>query len=135
MMKILSTAAMLAVVSVAAFAQQSTPASVLTVIPATSVSVTNWYKKSVYDPSDSKIGDINDVLIDKSGRVTALIIGVGGFLGIGDKDVAVPADAVKVTSKDNKKYYLVMNSTKDSLKNAPGFKYDTELSTWVPEKK
>jgi hypothetical protein len=57
MIKILSTAAMLAVVSVAAFAQQSTPASVLTVIPATSVSVTNWYKKSVYDPSDSK-GDV-----------------------------------------------------------------------------
>jgi sporulation protein YlmC with PRC-barrel domain len=40
--------------------------------------VTNFYKQNVYDPSDNKIGEVDDVLIDKEGRVTALIIGVGG---------------------------------------------------------
>ena len=55
----------------------------------------------------------------------ALIVGVGGFLGAGEKDVAVPFEAVHPTMKD-KKWWLVMNTTKDSLKSAAGFKYDSE---------
>jgi hypothetical protein len=54
----------------------------------------------------------------------ALIVGVGGFLGAGEKDVAVPFDAVHPTMKD-KKWWRVMTTTKDSLKSAPGFKYDS----------
>jgi hypothetical protein len=37
--------------------------------------ITHWYKQSVYDPQDSKIGEIIDVLIDRDGKATALIIG------------------------------------------------------------
>ena len=74
-----------------------------------------------------------DVLVDKSGRVSSLIIGVGGFLGAGEKDVAVPFDAVQITNKNNNKWYLVMNTTKDELKTAPGFKYDRDSTTWVPD--
>jgi sporulation protein YlmC with PRC-barrel domain len=110
-------------------------AQVQTTIPANSVTVTNWYKQSVYDPSDSKIGEIMDVLLDKAGKVTALIVGVGGFLGAGEKDVAVPFEAIQITNKNNNKWYLVMNSTKDSLKAAPGFKYDRDTTSWVPDKK
>src|SRR3954469_15707062 len=73
-------------------------------IPGESATVTHWYKQNVYDPNDSKIGEIMDVLIDKTGKVTGLIIGVGGFLGMGEKDVAVPFDAVKVTSEDNNSF-------------------------------
>jgi sporulation protein YlmC with PRC-barrel domain len=105
----------------------------MTSIPSDSATVTHWYKQSVYDPSDSKIGEIMDVLIDKGGKVTALIVGVGGFLGMGEKDVAVPFDAVKATTKDNNKWYLVMNSSKDALKSAKGFKYDRNAMTWMPE--
>jgi PRC-barrel domain len=65
-----------------------------------------------------------DVLVDQSGKATALIIGVGGFLGAGEKDVAVPFNAVQFTNKNNNKWYLVMNATKDALKDAKGFKYD-----------
>jgi PRC-barrel domain len=61
-----------------------------------------------------------------------LIVGVGGFLGAGEKDVAVPFSAVKHTMK-NQKIYLTMDTTKDALKSAPGFKYDREKTTWVPE--
>jgi len=114
--------------------RQSGPAAqILTVIPANSVTVTHWYKQNVYDPGDNKIGEIMDVLVDREGKATALILGVGGFLGIGEKDVAVPFDAVQVTSKDNNKWYLVMNSTKDALKSAKGFKYDRNAMTWMPE--
>ena len=59
---------------------------------------------------------------------------MGGFLGVDEKDVAVPFDAVEPTMKD-KKMWLVMNTTKDSLKSAPGFKYDSNSTTWVPDHK
>ena len=97
------------------------------------MTVTHWYKQNVYDPSDNKIGEIMDVLVDRDGKVSALIIGVGGFLGMGEKDVAVPFNAVRATTKDNNKWYLVMNSTKDALKSAKGFKYDRNAMTWTPE--
>jgi len=108
-------------------------AQIMTSIPENSVTVTHWYKQNVYDPSDNKIGEIMDVLVDREGKATALIVGVGGFLGMGEKDVAVPFDAVQVTSKNNNKWYLVMNSTKDALKSAKGFKYDRNAMTWMPE--
>ena len=108
-------------------------AQIHTTLPADSVTVTHWYKQNVYDPADNKIGEIMDVLVDRDGKVTALIVGVGGFLGMGEKDVAVPFNLVRATTKDNNKYYLVMNSTKDSLKSAKGFKYDRNAMTWLPE--
>ena len=114
--------------------QGNVPAArISTSIPADSMTVTHWYKQSVYDPADNKSGEIMDVLVDREGKVTALIVGVGGFLGMGEKDVAVPFNAVQVTSKDNNKWYLVMNSTKDALKSAKGFKYDRDAMTWMPE--
>lgn len=113
--------------------QSSGPAvQILPTMPANSVTVTNWHKQNVYDPGDNKIGEIMDVLVDRDGKATALIIGVGGFLGMGEKDVAVPFNAVQVTTKDNKRY-LVMNTTKDALKGAKGFKYDRNATTWIPD--
>src|SRR5437879_10555773 len=59
--------------------QAGPPAQILASIPQNAMTVTHWYKQSVYDPSDNKIGEIMDVLVDRDGRVGALIIGVGGF--------------------------------------------------------
>ena len=70
-------------------------AQIHTNLPADSVTATHWYKQNVYDPSDNKIGEIMDVLVDRDGKVTALIVGVGGFLGMGEKDVAVPFNSVR----------------------------------------
>jgi sporulation protein YlmC with PRC-barrel domain len=109
-------------------------AAMSTTLPREAVTVTDWYKQNVYDPNETKIGDIKDVLVDKSGKIAALIVGVGGFLGAGEKDVAVPFEAVHPTMKD-KKWWLVMNTTKDNLKSAPGFKYDSNTTTWVPDTK
>lgn len=74
------------------------------------------------------------MLVDKSGKVTGLVIGVGGFLGAGEKDVIVPFTAVK-TEKKNDKWWLTLDQSKDDLKSAPGFKYHKASTTWVPEKK
>jgi sporulation protein YlmC with PRC-barrel domain len=131
MLKFACTTAFVAVIATAAFAEGTTQHA----IPANSFTVTDWYKQSVYDPKDTKIGEIMDVLVDKSGKVTSFIVGVGGFLGASEKDVSVPFDAVRITTKNDNKWYLVMNATKDDLKSASGFTYDKDSTTWMPDKK
>jgi sporulation protein YlmC with PRC-barrel domain len=138
-MKTIISAAVLAIsISTAAFAQQPAPATAgaaeAFIRQPAGTTVTNFYKQNVYDPSDSKIGDVDDVLIDKDGRVTAVIIGVGGFLGMGEKDVAVPFSSVRASEKNNK-WYLVLNTNKEALKAAPGFTYDKTKTAWVPAAK
>jgi sporulation protein YlmC with PRC-barrel domain len=104
----------------------------MTSIPPNSLTVTDWYKQNVYDSNNNKIGEIRDVLVSSDGKINALIVGVGGFVGAGEKDVAVNFDTVKKTTK-NDKVYLTMNASKDALKSAPGFKYDSQKTTWVPD--
>jgi len=48
----------------------------------------------VYGPDDKKVGDVTEVIVDKTGKIEMVTIGVGGFLGIGSKDVAIPFDQV-----------------------------------------
>jgi sporulation protein YlmC with PRC-barrel domain len=127
---VLAAGALLA--SSAAFAVSAARADVMTTVPSSSFTVTDWYKQDVYDQSNTKIGQIMDVLVGQDGQVSALIVGVGGFLGAGEKDVAVSFNTVKATKKDNK-IYLTMNTTKDALKAAPGFKYDRDKTAWVPD--
>ena len=78
MLKLAYATAIVAVLSVPAVAD-TMDARMLREMPTDSVTVTDWYKQSVYDPNDKKIGEVKDVLVDKSGKVTSLIIGVGGF--------------------------------------------------------
>jgi sporulation protein YlmC with PRC-barrel domain len=105
---------------------------IMTDVPPNSMPVTNYYKQNVYDPGNNKIGEVDDVLLGADGKINALVIGVGGFLGIGEKHVIVPFNAVKADRKDNK-WQLMMNSSKDELKAAPGFKYDRTNTVWVKE--
>ena len=102
----------------------------MTSVPSNSVTVTDWYKQNVYDPQNTKIGEVMDVLVSPDGKVNSVIVGVGGFLGAGEKDVAVDFSAIKRTTKDNS-IYLTMNTTKNALQSAPGFKYDKQTTTWV----
>lgn len=76
--------------------------------------------RNVYDRSDVKIGVINDLVVDRDGRVAAFVIGVGGFLGIGEKNVAVPFEDVKITLHDSRER-LVLDRSRDDLKAAPAF--------------
>jgi sporulation protein YlmC with PRC-barrel domain len=114
MRKLGSTAILLALATSVAGAQtqpvpQTAPrtnipaAQVLTSMPANAATITHWYKQPVYDPADNRIGEIEDVLVDREGKIVALVIGAGGFLGIGEKYVAVPYNAVRATTKDNNK--------------------------------
>jgi sporulation protein YlmC with PRC-barrel domain len=99
--------------------------------PPPGKTVTRFYKQSVYDPAKDKIGTVDDVIIDNRGQVSGLIIGVGGFLGVGEKDVAVTFDAVHAEMK-NGDWYLTLDTTKDALKSAPGLTFDKQRMAWVP---
>src|SRR5215216_625579 len=93
---------------------------------------------NVLGPDNEKVGDVNDLLFDKDGKVLAVIIGVGGFLGIGEKDVALEMSALQVVpastttgtttgtattaaSDDPQNIKLKVSMNKDQLKNAPSF--------------
>jgi sporulation protein YlmC with PRC-barrel domain len=106
----------------------------VTTVPADALSISTYYNEDVYDTQNNKIGDVNDILIDKEGRVTTAIIGVGGFLGVGEKDVAVPFNSLKVSEKAGDRY-LVTNATKEALEKAPGYVYDQGKGVWVPATK
>jgi len=50
---------------------------------------------NVYNEANEKLGDINELILDKDGKVNAVVIGVGGFLGMGEHDIAVTMDKLK----------------------------------------
>jgi sporulation protein YlmC with PRC-barrel domain len=79
----------------------------------------------IYNSQNDDIGKVQDVAFDPSKRVTAYILSVGGFLGMGTRYVAVNPDALMVAyDAQNKVWKATMNATKDQLKSAPEFKYD-----------
>ena len=107
---------------------------------------------SIYNPQNEKIGDVNEIIVDPTGKVTGVVVGVGGFLGMGEHDVLVNLDQIKFVNEPirsagtstgvavgttaanrparvaNEKWYpdhAVMNASKDQLKALPQFKYSS----------
>lgn len=76
------------------------------------------------------IGEINDILLDENGDVKAVILGVGGFLGMGERDVAVDMSQITVltTDGDNADRFLVVSTTKEMLEQAPAFEREMDAS-------
>ena len=87
---------------------------------ATLMSASDYIGKRVYDTAGNDIGEVNDLILSNDGKIQATILGVGGFLGIGEKDVAVPVSSVEMV-KDGDSVKLVVNATKDQLEQAPTF--------------
>ena len=125
MLKSISAAALLAVIGGTALAQTAVAPAASNYVTTQSSSqslASGLVNKNVYDAKEEKIGEINDLVLDRSnGMVSAAVIGVGGFLGIGEKNVAVPFQNIKVSMKDSKEW-LTLNASKDELKAAPEFK-------------
>lgn len=93
--------------------------------------VSAWYKQNVYDANEKKLGAIADMLFSADGSINAVMLNVGGFLGIGVKHVAVPVSAITITQKNNKSW-LTMNTTKEILQKAIGYKFDKPTGLWNP---
>jgi hypothetical protein len=77
---------------------------------------------AVYNRSGERIGEIDDMLIDGSGRVMAAVVGVGGFLGMGERKVAVTFRSFAMTRQANGDPRLVVDVTKAKLQAAPEYK-------------
>jgi hypothetical protein len=122
--------------STAAWAEAAPEQQLITSLPSEALPISEYYynQAAVYDRENNEIGDVNDILLDGEGKVAAVILGVGGFLGAGEKNVAVPFAALKVTEKDQKTY-LVMDTTKEALERAPGYTFDRGKRQWVPTSK
>ena len=69
------------------------------------------------------IGEINDVIVSRDGRVEGVVLGVGGFLGMGEKDVAVSMDQLQFISDGEAmdEWFIVVNTTAEALEAAPTF--------------
>ena len=77
---------------------------------------------TVYDTQNQKVGDIKDVIIDRDGKVAAVVLDVGAFLGVGGKYVAVSMNDLKITQDNNtNKPRFAVDMTKDQLKAAQAF--------------
>ena len=107
-MRSLITAALLsaAVISAPAYAQTAQPADRAAPAATKADSNTkmmlkgNWRASKlmgldVYNEANEKLGDVNELILDKSGKINAVVIGVGGFLGMGEHDIAVSIDKLK----------------------------------------
>ncbi len=78
----------------------------------------------VRNGNGDNLGKIKDLVFDaRSGKITYAVLDFGGFLGVGDKLFAVPWHAFKYSGTGNEEH-LVLDVTKDRLKNAPGFDKD-----------
>jgi sporulation protein YlmC with PRC-barrel domain len=77
---------------------------------------------NVYNTNNESIGEIEDLIIDDGDNVRAIVLDVGGFLGIGERRVAVTPASIVVEKRGGELDRAIINATKESLQNAPEFK-------------
>ena len=75
------------------------------------VSASKLIKSRVYSADNQNIGDIKDIVIGRDGKALGVVIGVGGFLGLGEKDVVVPFDRLQVVRNNNNDIKYVMTAS------------------------
>lgn len=85
------------------------------------VSANTYIGQSVYNGGNESIGKVNDLIMQKQGGIVAAVVGVGGFLGIGAKNVAVPIANITVAQNNDGSVKLSTSETVESLKAAPEF--------------
>ena len=127
---ILATAATAALMSTAFYAAgahaANTPATQTAIVaPVTDGNlVSKIMGTAVYDSTAddaTKIGDVKDVVLDKDGKARLVVIGVGGFLGMGEKDVALTFDQLSFATDNNDPLIVKTNASKESLQAAPQY--------------
>jgi sporulation protein YlmC with PRC-barrel domain len=128
MKKIALITASLAMLASPAFAESKTVGAAPAEAKFSTVSKDEMFSSklkglNVYNQKDESVGEITDLAI-KGNQVEALILSVGGFLGMGEHYVAVSPASVSVKrDAKNDKWVATMNTTKEALKAAPEFKY------------
>jgi sporulation protein YlmC with PRC-barrel domain len=78
--------------------------------------------QSVHNTAGEIVGNVNDLVFDRQGRINAVVLGVGGFLGMGEKSVGIPFSALSINTGKNGERVVVVALSKQDLVQAPGFK-------------
>ena len=78
---------------------------------------------AVYNRANERVGDINDLILGADGKIASAVIGVGGFLGIGEKLVAVDFSELQLDRDASGTMRATVNSSKESLESAPDYKF------------
>lgn len=99
----------------------ATGTSALQDVPMEQISADKLIGTNVYGADDKKIGDINDVVLSSDGKIDAIIVDVGGFLGINAKHVAVGMDNLTFKRDTNEKIYLYSDISKAQLEAQPAY--------------
>jgi len=86
---------------------------------------------NVYNDKNEKLGDINEILLDKSGKVSGIVIGVGGFLGMGEHDIMVEMNKLKFVDEPVRTSSTTTNTT-GSAANRPTTTTTTDHK-WYPD--
>ncbi len=86
--------------------------------------VSNLMGRNVYNLRDEVIGEVNDIIVNNGKTITAIVVGVGGFLGMGERNVAVAPSAIVLSEVGDGSARLVVNTTKEDLKKVTAFNFD-----------
>lgn len=92
--------------------------------PVNGIHASNLIGAEVNTTGDESVGTINDLIIDRDGKVAAVVVGVGGFLGMGEKNVAINWDQIQKSGSGEQK--LRINQTREQLRSAPEFQASDE---------
>lgn len=99
--------------------------------------VSSFIGQSVYEsdaPDAASVGKLNDLIASPEGEIEAAVIGVGGFLGVGEKDVAVSPDQLQLATRSDGKKWLVIKASKEQLTEAPAFDRSALFTDGVADK-
>lgn len=88
---------------------------------ASDVLASDLIGQPVLNANNEAIGDVNDLVTDKDGKVVAVLIGAGGFLGLGEKDVAVSFDDLQLTRDENQNVEVIADISAETLSSAPDY--------------
>ncbi len=102
------------------------------VVDATKISASDLMRTAVYDAANQNVGSVADVIVTKSGKIDAIVVDVGGFLGIGQKPVAIAFDDLNIRKDRNGTLTAYTAFTKQQLDNAPQYdkdKYQNQRDT------
>lgn len=139
MLKLLAGTSLMALLTIPVFAQEPAPSRMQNEPPAPGaerstaapqrdaittgqISASDLLNEPVKNAADETIGDVNDVLVAQDGKSVSVVVGAGGFLGIGEKDVVLSFDKLKFAQDNDGDLVVTTDATKESLQAAPEYR-------------
>jgi sporulation protein YlmC with PRC-barrel domain len=140
--KLLATTAIVTVAASGAYAAEGQTSDRFLTTDSNAALASSIIGEEVYTSSAvdaDSVGEINDLLVGNDGEIDAAIVGVGGFLGLGEKNVAVSYRDLQLTTGQDGTYHVVLETSKEELDAAPAFDVnavgETHKNAMAPEGK